>query len=332
MHVGYERAGWRGLVVAGSCFILPAALLTGLFAWSYVTWGVLPNVEPLLAGIRPAIIAVILGALFKLAKKAFAKAPGRWAPTLLVLAVAVAVLLGVSELPALLGGALIGMVVFRWLRAPRDPHEPEGRQPPVKTGAAAPILLSPDGLGLAATGGAAAAGVSLWQLGFVFLKAGAILYGSGYVLIAFIEGDLVEKYGWLSEAQLLDAIAIGQLTPGPVLTTATFVGYILAGIPGAVVATAAIFLPSFIFVSILNPIVPHLRTSEWTAAFLDAVNLAALALMAAVTIDLARSTLVDLPAWIIVAVAAIAVLRFKLSALWLVPAAAVLGFGLDRLF
>ena len=142
---------------------------------------------------------------------------------------------------------------------------------------------------------------------------------------------MVEKLGWLSEAQLLDAIAIGQLTPGPVLTTATFVGYVLAGIPGALVATVAIFLPSFVFVSILNPIVPRLRTSPWTAAFLDAVNLAALALMAAVTIDLGLSTLVTAPAWIIAALSAIAVLRFKVSALWLVPVAALLGIGLDRL-
>ena len=149
MHVGYERAGWRGLIVAGSCFVMPAALLTGLFAWSYVTWGVLPNVEPLLAGIRPAVMAVILGALFKLAKKAFAKAPGRWMPAFLVLAVGTAVLLGVSELPALLVGALVGMFVFKWKRTPR---QSEVARPPGKASTAAPILLSPDGLTLAATG------------------------------------------------------------------------------------------------------------------------------------------------------------------------------------
>lgn len=328
MHVGYERAGWRGLIVAGSCFILPAALLTGWLAWVYATWGALPDVEPLLAGIRPAIMAVILGALWKLGKKAFDRAPGRAAPAVLVLAVAAAVLAGVSELPALLAGALAGMLVFKALRSRRSPD----RSPGSSQGALAPVLLSPDGLGLAAAGGAAAAGISLWKLGLVFLKAGAILYGSGYVLIAFIEGDLVEKYGWLTEAQLLDAIAIGQLTPGPVLTTATFIGFLLAGVPGAIVATVAIFLPSFIFVSILNPIVPRLRTSQWTAAFLDAVNLAALALMAAVTIELGRSTLVDVPSWLIATVSAVAVLRFKLSALWLVPASAALGFGLEQLF
>jgi chromate transporter len=170
--------------------------------------------------------------------------------------------------------------------------------------------------------------IPLWKLGLFFLKVGTVLYGSGYVLIAFLEGDLVQNYGWLTQQQLLDAIAIGQFTPGPVLTTATFIGYVLAGIPGAIVATLGIFLPSFIFVAILNPIIPKLRNSKWTAAFLDAVNVSAVALMLVVTVRLGLTVLTAWPAWVIFGLAVTAVLRFKLNAAYLVLGGAMLGWAL----
>lgn len=177
----------------------------------------------------------------------------------------------------------------------------------------------------------AAAGVSLTKLGLFFLKVGAVLYGSGYVLVAFLEGGLVQDYGWLTQAQLLDAVAVGQFTPGPVLTTATFVGYVLAGVPGAAVATVAIFLPSFVFVLLLNPLVPKLRRAPWTAAFLDAVNVASVALMAAVAAELAAETLVSWPAVAIAAVAALLVLRYRVNAAWLVLGGGVAGWVLAGL-
>ncbi|MEX0600285.1 MAG: chromate transporter, partial [Rhodothermales bacterium] len=180
-----------------------------------------------------------------------------------------------------------------------------------------------------AAGAAAVASVSLWKLFFFFLKIGAILYGSGYVLVAFLEGGLVQDYGWLTQAQLLDAIAIGQFTPGPVLSTSTFIGYVIEGVPGALVATLGIFLPSFFFVLILNPLIPRMRDSAWVAAFLDAVNVAAVALMVAVTVQLGVGTLVSWPAWVIAALAAVLALRFNVNAAWLVLGGAVLGWLLS---
>ena len=179
--------------------------------------------------------------------------------------------------------------------------------------------------------GAAAAAVPLWKLGFFFLKVGAILYGSGYVLVAFLEGDLVDDYGWLTRTQLLDAIAIGQFTPGPVLTTATFIGYVLGGVPGALVATVGIFLPSFVFVAILNPIVPKLRQSPWTSAFLDAVNVSAVALMLVVSVKLGITALDAWPAWVIFAGAAVAALRYRVNAAYLVLGGALAGWLLGML-
>ena len=180
---------------------------------------------------------------------------------------------------------------------------------------------------VAAGGGvAAAATISLWKIGFFFLKIGAILYGSGYVLVAFLEGGLVNDLGWLTQEQLLDSIAMGQFTPGPVLTTSTFIGYLLAETPGAIVATLGIFLPSFIFVLILNPLIPKLRQSAWLSAFLDAVNVAAVALMVAVTIMLGMDTLVGWETWLIAILSAVLVLKFKVNAAWIVLGSAILGW------
>lgn len=311
MHVGYERAGWRGLIVAGACFIGPAVLLTGIAAWAYVEYGELPEVAPFLAGIKPAVIAVIVGALWKLGKKAITG----WPLAVLSILVAGAVLLGLGEIWALLAGGVGGALALRGLSARGQDSGTASRW--------IPLLFLQAGAGTAASG--AAAGVSLFKLWWFFFKVGAVLYGSGYVLVAFLEGGLVDDLGWLTQAQLLDAIAIGQFTPGPVLSTSTFIGYLVLGVGGAAVATLGIFLPSFVFVSILNPLVPRLRQSAWLSAFLDAVNAAAVALMLAVTLQLSADVLITWPAAIIAIVAAVAALRYKVSSLWVVLGGAVAG-------
>ncbi|MBT8401969.1 MAG: chromate efflux transporter [Rhodothermia bacterium] len=313
MHLGYERAGWPGLFTAGASFILPAVTLTAGLAWLYVRYGALPEVEPFLVGIKPAVIVIIAGALWRLGRQAVTG----WRLGVIGLAVGAASLFGTNEVTALLVGGIVGMV---WLRVSGSP----------KTDTAArflPILFQ-DSTAVAAGAAAAGAGVavSTWKLGLFFLKIGAILYGSGYVLVAFLEGGLVNDYGWLTEGQLLDAIAIGQFTPGPVLSTSTFIGYLVDGPAGAVVATLGIFLPSFFFVLILNPIIPRLRESVWASAFLDAVNVAAVGLMLAVTIELARATLTSLPAAVVIVAAAVAFFRFRLGAPWLVGGGALLGW------
>ena len=318
MHIGYERRGWAGLFTAGTCFILPAALMTGTLGWLYVQYGTLPEVEPFLLGIKPAVLAVILGALWRLGKASLKS----WTLAPIGVAVAAALFLGVGEVLALLAGGLLGML---WLRS-YDTLQ-SGRD--IKTGLVLPLLVTPATAGLIAwTAQATSNDIPLWKLGLFFLKVGAVLYGSGYVLIAFLEGDLVQAYGWLTEQQLLDAIAIGQFTPGPVLTTATFIGVVLAGWPGGIVATLAIFLPSFFFVAILNPIIPKLRRSPWTAGFLDAVNVSAVALMLVVTIKLGITVLDDWVPWVIFALATLAAFRYKLNAAYLVIGGAVLGWML----
>lgn len=312
MHVGYERRGFAGLAAAGVSFILPAALITGVLGWLYAEYGALPELEPFLLGIKPAVIAIILAALWRLGKTALKNA----ALVPIGVGVAGALVLGVDEIIALLGGGLLGIV---WLRALelRTAHAHVGL------------------VGLAAFGGAAMQNpgqeVSLWKLSLFFLKVGCVLYGSGYVLIAFLEGDLVETYGWLTRQQLLDAVAIGQVTPGPVLTTATFIGVFLAGLPGGALATLAIFFPSFVFVAILNPLIPKLRGSPVMASFLDAINVSALALMLVVTFRLGVAVLTSWPPWVIFAAAAVLVFRFRLNAATVVVGGAALGYVLGLL-
>lgn len=324
MHIGYERAGWPGVFIAGGCFILPAVLVTGVFAWLYVAYGALPEVEPFLYGIKPAVMAIILGALWKLGQKAIKD----WRFGILAVAVTAAVLGGLGEIWALLIGGALGTLALR--ASGYDSSRTASRYLPILF-----LQRSAGAVGGAAAVGAAATAVvsvSLWKVFFFFLKVGSVLYGSGYVLVAFLEGGLVDDLGWLTQGQLLDAIAIGQFTPGPVLSTATFVGYVVAAfgglnpIAGAAVATAGIFLPSFVFVLILNPLIPRLRESAWLSAFLDAVNAAAVALMAAVTLQLGAATLVSWPAVAIAVVAAVATLWFRVNAAWIVLGGAVLGW------
>jgi chromate transporter len=316
IHVGYLRAGWPGLVLAGACFVIPAALITGAFAWAYVRFGSLPQVAPFLQGIKPAVLAVIVTALWRLGKTAVKG----WRLGVMGMAVAVASLLGVNEIVALFAGGLLGMA---WLQQEKITKLFRGRD----MGALG--LLGPGLAPFLRQGPSAAAQITWWSLGLFFLKIGAVMYGSGYVLVAFLQGGLVDQLGWLTQQQLLDAIAAGQLTPGPLLSTATFIGYMLLGVNGAIVATVAVFLPSFVFVAILSPIVPRFRRSPWAASFLDAVNVCSLGLMAAVTVQLGTATLRDWPSVLIALAAAGAALRWKLNSAWLVLGGAVAGWVLS---
>ena len=340
IHIGYQRAGWPGLIAAGISFVLPAVLLSTLIAWIYVEFGALPAVQPFLAGVKPAVLAVILGALWRLgltASKPREAVQTRIALAVIGIAVAVAVYLGVPVIWSLIAGGLLGMLALRaisgWdsgggaagllaLPALPDSHSifPWANQSPASTLKWAALLLA-----------ATAPVLTLGALGLFFLKVGAVLYGSGYVLVAFLEGDLVHEYGWLTQQQLLDAIAIGQFTPGPVLSTAAFIGYVLAGIPGAAISAAAIFAPSFVFVAILNPIVPRLRRSAWMGAFLDAVNVSAVGLMAAVLVRLTADIVTAWPAAVIALLAAAAVLRWRVTSAWVVIGGALLGWPLTLL-
>jgi chromate transporter len=311
IHIGYERAGWRGLVAAGVCFIMPAVLIVLALAWLYVEYGSTPQGDALMYGIKPVIIAIVVQALYRLVPTAL-KGPVLAAVGVGALAL---YLLGVNELVVLFGGALLVIAIQAVRRFPQ--------------GAAAllPLLGLPRWLPQAAV----ESPITLDRIFLSFLKVGALLYGSGYVLLAFLRNDLVVNYGWLTDQQLLDAVAIGQFTPGPVFTTATFIGYVLAGIPGAVVATIGIFLPSFCFVALLARIIPYIRKSPWTAAFLDGVNVAALGLMAGVTWQLGRAALIDLPTILLAVVAAVLLFRFKINSAWLVLVGGIIGLGLAYL-
>ncbi|MFN8502177.1 chromate efflux transporter [Kouleothrix sp.] len=303
IHVGQVRAGWRGMIAGGVCFILPAALMVLALAWAYAEFGAMPAANWLLYGIKPVIIAIVLQALWGLAKTAV---KGPWLAAL-GLAVLALYLLGFDELALLFGSGLLVMLARNFARL--------GRR-----GAAALLPI-----GAAPWLAQAAVPVSLAQLFLSFLKIGAVLYGSGYVLLAFMRSEFVVRLGWLSDQQLLDAIAIGQFTPGPVFTTATFVGYLVAGAPGAALATVGIFLPSFVFVAAVNPLIPLLRRSPWMGGFLDGVNVAALGLMAAVLWELGRAAVVDWPTALLAAAAAVLLFRFKINSAWLVLAGGAAG-------
>jgi chromate transporter len=311
IHIGHRRAGWPGLLVAGLCFILPATLIVTVVAWAYVRFGRLPPAEGLLYGVKPVIIAVVLQALWGLGRSAL-----KTRPLVLVFAVAAALsLLGGNELLILFG---TGLLVAGARSIQRG-------QPGGSVGA---LLAFAPGLPVATVTTSAAAVATpfgLWPLFLFFLKVGSVLFGSGYVLLAFLRADLVDRWQWLTEAQLLDAIAVGQFTPGPLFTTATFIGYLLAGGTGAAVATVGIFLPAFFFVAVSGPLIPRLRRSPFAGAFLDGVNVASLALMAVVTWQLGRAALTD---WTAVALALVSgglLIRFRVNSAWLVLGGAVIG-------
>jgi len=297
MHCGYERGGWKGMLVAGISFIFPAVVITMLFAWMYAEYGKLPEVAPFIYGIKPAVIAIIISAVYRLGKKALKTT------TLAILGAItlIACVFGLNEISALFGCGLLGLMLFFI------------KKTTTKSLSFAPFLLI---------------NLSSLKTFFIFFKVGALLYGSGYVLVAFLDAELVAT-GLLSRQELIDAIAVGQFTPGPVLSTATFIGWQLNGFWGALAATIGIFLPSFIFVSILNPLMPRLRKSNTIGAFLDAVNIGAVAVIIAVCIDMGKDSIVDWKTTTIALLSLLVVFGFKkLNSAFIVLGASVLGFAL----
>ena len=311
IHIGLLRAGWKGLVVAGSCFILPAMLIVWGLAALYVKYGALPEAAWLLYGVKPVIIAIVVQALWGLGKAAI-KGP---LTALAGGAVIVLFFLGANEILLLFAAGFAVMLLENLRRGWKPAHSAVWA-----ITAGAPFLTAYDAA-------AAARPVTLTALTLFFLKIGSVLFGSGYVLLAFLRADLVERWHWLTDRQLLDAIAIGQFTPGPVFTTATFIGYVIAGSPGALLATLGIFLPAFVFVALSSPLIPKLRRSAWAAGFLDGVNAASLGLMAVVTWQLGRSALSDGFTITLALVSAVLVFRVKINSAWWVLAGALLGLA-----
>ena len=308
IHLGLIRAGWTGLITGGALFILPGVAATLFVAWAYTTWGSIPEVGWVLYGVKPVVIAFVVDALWGLGKKAV-----KGIPTSVVgIGVVTLYLLGFNEIALLFGGAAVILLVYGVRRF-------------VKGGllALAPIpvpyfLASP-------AFSAGAVPFSSARLFFSFLKIGSVLFGSGYVLLAFLRSEFVERLGWLTSQQILDAVIAGQITPGPVFSSATFVGYLLGGWPAALLATLGIFLPSFLFVGLLSRILPVVRKSPWAGAFLDGVNIASLGLMAGAAVQLGRAAIVDVFTLVLLLAALLAIFRLKISSIWLIPAGAVLG-------
>jgi chromate transporter len=311
IHIGMARHGWTGLLVAGASFILPSTVIVGAIAWAYVRYGSLPQVAGIFHGITPVVIAIILSALWQLGRAAMKSA----SLAVLGLGALIALLAGVHELVVLLAAGVVSALFA-------------GRRVAV-------LVWAAGGWGVC-SGAAVAAGsvaptaFSLGALFLVFARIGAVLFGSGYVLVAFLRADVVERLGWLTERQLLDAVAVGQVTPGPLFTTATFVGYLLGGAAGATVATVGIFLPAFVFVAMSGPLVPRLRRSRVAGAVLDGVNVASLAMMAAVTLQLGSATLrAPLPV-ALAGFSLVLLVRYSINPTWLVAAGAVLGWLFER--
>ena len=313
IHIGQARAGWRGLLVAGACFILPATLIVTAIAWAYVRFGSLPASVGILYGVKPVVIAVVLQALLGLGRTAL-KTRGLIA---VGVAAVIATALGVNELIVLAASGLI--MATAHVIARRGEAEIRGA---IASGLP---IVGAEPRTFAFVAAATAAPFGLAPLFLTFLKIGSVLFGSGYVLLAFLRTDLVERLGWLTEQQLLDAIAVGQVTPGPVFTTATFVGYILGDVRGAAVATLGIFLPAFVFVALTHPLIPRLRRSALAATVLDGVNVASLALMAVAAAQIARAALVDIPTVVIMIVATALLVRWRVNSAWLVFGGALLG-------
>jgi chromate transporter len=305
IHVGHRRAGWPGLVVAGACFIFPAMAITWALAWAYVRYGQLPRAAGLLQGVKPVIIAVVVQALWGLGRSAV-KSRGLALTGLACVALGAA---GLNELVLLFGAGLAVAVATRAARQWK--------------GTPAAFLPTLPAAGLAAA--AAAQPFYVSTLFLVFLKVGAVLFGSGYVLLAFLRAELVVRLRWLTEGQLLDAVAVGQVTPGPVFSTATFVGYVLGGHWGAAAATAGIFLPAFAFVAASGPLVPRLRRSALAGAFLDGVNVASLALMVIVTWQLGWSAVRDVPTALLAICSAGLLLRYRVNSTLLIAGGAFVG-------
>jgi chromate transporter len=329
IHIGYLRAGWAGLFIGGACFIFPSAMIVGGIAWAYVRFGHLPAVAALLYGVKPVVIVVILQALWGL---------GRTAVKSMALAIAglICVALNFAQVNVLL--ILFGMGAIhagiQALSRRRTGNQAAGALTFVSVwrGARAGLARVFPWAGASGVASGVAAGVTtmipgMWPMFLVFLRIGSVVFGSGYVLLAFLRADLVVHRAWVTDAQLVDAVAIGQVTPGPVFTTATFLGYLLRGPAGAVAATVGIFLPAFILVAISGPFLPLLRRSATAGAFLDGVNVASLALMAVVSYQLGRSSIVDGPTIVLAIVSAWLLFRYRINSAWLVLGGALIGFA-----
>jgi chromate transporter len=306
MHCGYEQAGWKGLTVAGISFIFPAVVITALFAWLYQRFGHLPDVEPFIYGIKPAVIAIILSAVYSLGKKALKNATlGVLGALTLLISLA-----GINEITALFGCGAAGIIIHLI----RNKYQ--------SANGILPVFLLPVLFGTT---------TGLLKIFLTFLKVGALLYGSGYVLFAFLDAELVMK-GLLSRQELIDAVAVGQFTPGPVLSTATFIGWQMGGFGGAIVATLGIFLPSFVFVALLNPVIPRLRKSKIMSAFLDSVNIAAIAVIVSVVISMGRETITDWRSVIIATASLVVAFRLKkINSALIVVGGAAAGYLLTYL-
>jgi len=307
MHCGQEKAGWRGLIVAGTCFILPAVIITGFFAYAYQQYGKLPEVAPLLYGIKPAIIAVIVSLMVSLGKKALKTIElGVIGITAAILAV-----YGINEIYILFGGGLSGVLL----------HLIKSRKQTLHS--IFPFVL----LQITNTPNFP----FNWKLFWIFLKVGSILYGSGYVLFAFLDAELVNT-GMLSKKELIDAIAVGQFTPGPVFSSATFIGWQVAGLPGAIAATVGVFLPSFLFVALLNPIIPKLRKSPVMSAFLDTVNVVSVAIILAVCLEMGKASITDWRTGLIAILGFAVTMKFKkLNSAFIVIGGSLAGYLLYQL-
>ncbi|MGO9603401.1 MAG: chromate efflux transporter [Candidatus Binataceae bacterium] len=307
IHIGHQRAGWKGLIVGGAAFIVPAVMIVIAFAWAYVRFGSLPQIQGIMYGIKPVMIAIVFQALWRLLPAAL-----KSGPLILIGAVAFAAALLGAHVILVLFGAGVPVAIWAWVKDRRA------------AGAlgVVPFATLPQ---LSASAAAVAMPFSLIGLFLFFMKVGAILYGSGYVLLAFLQADLVDRMHWLTQSQLLDAVAVGQVTPGPVFTTATFIGYLLGGAKGGIVATIGIFVPSFVFVAASRPLIPRIRRSAVAGAFLDGVNAGSLALMAAVTIQLSHAAFVDATTLSLGVVAAAVLVFSRLNSTWLIFAGALIG-------
>lgn len=305
MHIGHERAGWKGLVVAGCCFIIPAVIITAFFAWLYHQYGQLPQVQPFIYGIKPAIIAVLISLMIKLGRKALKNMESG----IIGLLAAIAVLAGFNEIYVLFAGGLSGILINLIKNRAKTAN---GLFPFVLLQVAHPSFRLSD-----------------FKLFFTFLKIGSILYGSGYVLFAFLDAELVAK-GLLTKQQLIDAIAVGQFTPGPVFSSATFIGWQIGGLPGAVAATIGIFLPSFLFVALLNPMIPRLRKSKIMSAFLDTVNAVSIAIILSVIVEIGKVTLLDWRSITIAIISFVVTFYFKkLNTAFIIFGGAALGYAMS---
>jgi len=304
IHTGYLRGGFAGLIVAGTAFIVPAMLIVLALSWVYVRFGTTPAAENLLYGIQPIVIAIIAQALIGLGKKAVTGI----LTAFVGLGVLILYFVNVNEIALLFGGGAVVMILENL------PKIRDGRLPSVYLPISGSFIPF-----------AALATFSYSTLFLTFLKIGAVLYGSGYVLLAFLRADFVDRLGWLTDKQLIDAVAIGQITPGPVFTTATFIGYLLGGFPGAILSTIGIFLPSFVFVAVSNPLIPKIRQSAWAGSLLDGINVASLALMAAVTWQLGQAAIIDPITVVLAIISAVLLFRYNVNSAWLILGGGITG-------